>query len=59
MQVPSPFWCPTTLMTPDKSFDFILPSASKPLNFLNSVGLRYEAAEVRNCLKKGNDGVLF
>lgn len=52
MKMPS-FWCPTSLSTPEKNYDFILPTASKPFNFTNSAGLRYEAMEVRQCLKKG------
>ncbi|XP_047105126.1 trans-1,2-dihydrobenzene-1,2-diol dehydrogenase-like [Schistocerca piceifrons] len=47
------FWCPTSLATPEKTCDFILPTASKSFNFVNSAGLRYEAMEVRRCLREG------
>ncbi|XP_047003509.1 trans-1,2-dihydrobenzene-1,2-diol dehydrogenase-like [Schistocerca americana] len=52
IKLPS-FWCPTSLSTPEKNYDFMLPTASKPFNFNNSAGLRYEAMEVRKCLKEG------
>lgn len=33
--------------------DFPLPEPCKPTVFINSVGLCYEAEEVRRCLKEG------
>ncbi|GLH11941.1 Trans-1,2-dihydrobenzene-1,2-diol dehydrogenase [Gryllus bimaculatus] len=51
--VAKPFWCPTKIITPEKTSEFILPSTSLPLNFTNSQGLRYEAMEVRRCLRQG------
>jgi dihydrodiol dehydrogenase / D-xylose 1-dehydrogenase (NADP) len=53
LQILEPFWCPTSIITPEKTQEFILPTASKPFNFNNSAGLRYEAMEVRRCLKQG------
>lgn len=52
IKVIEPFWCPTTITTPEKTKEFILPTASKPFNFTNSAGLRYEAMEVRRCLRQ-------
>ncbi|XP_067001941.1 trans-1,2-dihydrobenzene-1,2-diol dehydrogenase [Anabrus simplex] len=52
-RVPNPFWCPTQVSLPDKTSEFILPTAALPFNFTNSAGLRYEAMEVRRCLKEG------
>ncbi|GFG30314.1 hypothetical protein Cfor_01562 [Coptotermes formosanus] len=53
IKILEPFWCPTSIITPEKTQEFILPTASKPFNFNNSAGLRYEAMEVRRCLKQG------
>lgn len=53
IKILDPFWCPTSIITPEKTQEFILPTASKPFNFNNSAGLRYEAMEVRRCLKQG------
>ena len=36
---------------PQGLLEFPLPSPYIPTNFTNSVGLRYEAMEVRDCLK--------
>ncbi|XP_049837348.1 trans-1,2-dihydrobenzene-1,2-diol dehydrogenase-like isoform X2 [Schistocerca gregaria] len=52
LKIPN-FWCPTRVAAPDKTSDFILPTASKAFNFINSAGLRYEAMEVRRCLREG------
>lgn len=52
-RIANPFWCPTKIVMPEKTSEFILPSASLPFNFTNSAGLRYEAMEVRRCLKLG------
>ncbi|KDR09314.1 trans-1,2-dihydrobenzene-1,2-diol dehydrogenase-like [Zootermopsis nevadensis] len=53
VKILEPFWCPTSITTPEKTKEFILPNAPKPFNFTNSAGLRYEATEVRRCLKQG------
>ena len=53
IKIPAPFWCPTMLETPDGPKEFPLPEPSLPLNYGNSTGLRYEAEEVRRCLKEG------
>lgn len=53
IKVPYNMWCATTIQTDDKTFDFPLPDTILPCNFINSSGLRYQAAEVRKCLKEG------
>ncbi|GIY49183.1 trans-1,2-dihydrobenzene-1,2-diol dehydrogenase [Caerostris darwini] len=53
IKVPKPFWCPTTVITADKTYEFPLPEVIRPCNFVNSSGLRFEAMEVRECIKKG------
>ncbi|XP_069763858.1 LOW QUALITY PROTEIN: trans-1,2-dihydrobenzene-1,2-diol dehydrogenase-like [Narcine bancroftii] len=51
--VPGYMWCPTSLVVNGNVEEFPLPAPSQPLNFTNSLGLRYEAEEVRQCLQKG------
>lgn len=53
LQVLGPMHCPTTLVVNDKETEYPLPDPCLPLNFTNSTGLRYEAEEVRQCLRKG------
>ena len=53
VKIPAPFWCPTKLETPDGTKEYPLPEPALPLNYGNSTGLRYEAEEVRRCLKEG------
>lgn len=53
LKIPDNFWCGTKLITPNKTYEFVLPDTAVPCNFTNSSGLRYEAMEVRECLKKG------
>ncbi|XP_044738134.1 trans-1,2-dihydrobenzene-1,2-diol dehydrogenase-like [Chrysoperla carnea] len=52
IRVPN-FWCPTQLMLPNETKEFPLPKCKHEMNFVNSVGLRYEAAEARECISKG------
>lgn len=47
-------WCATSIETPTGTLDFPLPDTILPCNFENSSGLKYEADEVRKCLKEGN-----
>ncbi|CAD6226814.1 GSCOCG00005926001-RA-CDS [Cotesia congregata] len=47
------FWCPVTAELPSGKIKFDLPKAPHEFNFVNSAGLRYEAAEVRACLQAG------
>jgi dihydrodiol dehydrogenase / D-xylose 1-dehydrogenase (NADP) len=48
------FWCPTGLELPSgEKLDFPLLPTQKEFNYANSVGLAYEAEEVRRCLKEG------
>ncbi|KAM9850701.1 trans-1,2-dihydrobenzene-1,2-diol dehydrogenase-like [Aulostomus maculatus] len=53
IKVPQHIWAPINLEVNGKKMEFPLPEADMPLNFTNSVGLRYEAEEVRQCLLKG------
>ncbi|XP_055947266.1 trans-1,2-dihydrobenzene-1,2-diol dehydrogenase-like isoform X2 [Argiope bruennichi] len=52
IRIPNPFWCPTTVITDENKYEFPLPETINPCNFTNSSGLRFEAMEVRECLKK-------
>ena len=62
--MPHPFWCPTALETPlgvyeggdskGLHMDFLLPHLDLATNYPNSVGLCYEAEEVRQCLLRGD-----
>lgn len=48
------FWCPTTIIDIDgQEKTWKLPEGKWKTNFLNSEGLRYEAMEVRKCIKEG------
>ncbi len=51
--VTSPFWSSQKIITPENEFYFPYPEAKQPFNFNNSIGLRYEAQHVRECLEKG------
>uniref|UniRef100_A0A3B3UPP7 Trans-1,2-dihydrobenzene-1,2-diol dehydrogenase n=2 Tax=Poecilia latipinna TaxID=48699 RepID=A0A3B3UPP7_9TELE len=53
IQVPSPMWCPTSLVVNEKETQYPVPEPHLPLNFTNSTGMCYEAEEVRQCLLKG------
>uniref|UniRef100_A0A3B5LZU3 Dihydrodiol dehydrogenase, tandem duplicate 2 n=1 Tax=Xiphophorus couchianus TaxID=32473 RepID=A0A3B5LZU3_9TELE len=53
IQVPSPMWCPTSLVVNGKETQYPVPEPYLRLNFTNSTGMRYEAEEVRQCLLKG------
>ncbi|XP_017279074.1 trans-1,2-dihydrobenzene-1,2-diol dehydrogenase [Kryptolebias marmoratus] len=53
IHVPSPMWCPTSLVVNGKETQFPVPEPCLPLNFIKSTGMRYEAEEVRECLLKG------
>ena len=47
------FWCPTKCELPSGTFEAPLPEGPCEFNFINSAGLRFEAAEVRACIKAG------
>ena len=52
-QIPS-FWCPPSLIDVDGTEkQWPLPEAKHDFNFINSCGLRYEADEVRKCIRDG------
>uniref|UniRef100_A0A3Q4GTC2 Trans-1,2-dihydrobenzene-1,2-diol dehydrogenase n=1 Tax=Neolamprologus brichardi TaxID=32507 RepID=A0A3Q4GTC2_NEOBR len=53
VRVPTPMWCPTSLVVNEKETEYPVPEPYLPLNFINSTGMRYEAEEVRQCLLKG------
>ncbi len=46
-------WCPTNIILPSGTVESKMPLSNSNFNFQNSSGLSYEAAEVRDCLKKG------
>lgn len=52
IKVPN-FWCPTTIELPSGKMNVSLPETKGKFNFINSVGLSYEANEVRNCILAG------
>lgn len=48
------FWCPLKLTDVDGTVkEDTLPTARHPFNFMNSCGLRYEAEEIRKCIRAG------
>ncbi|XP_018320315.1 trans-1,2-dihydrobenzene-1,2-diol dehydrogenase [Agrilus planipennis] len=47
------FWTPVKLETPNKTFEFDMPKSNAQFFFGNSIGLAFEAEEVRQCIKKG------
>lgn len=57
IKINKPFWSSesytTDVCNEQKTYGFKLPEAEKQTNFPNSVGLRYEAEHVRQCLMKG------
>lgn len=48
-----PFHAPTCVESPAGKVEFQLPPTSVPHNFPNTAGLRYQAEEVRRCLREG------
>lgn len=52
IRVPN-FWCPTKVELPSGIVKTSLPKLKHEINFINSAGLSYEAAEARNCILKG------
>ncbi|XP_011176093.2 trans-1,2-dihydrobenzene-1,2-diol dehydrogenase [Solenopsis invicta] len=47
------FWCPTKVELPTGTVKVSLPKLKHEINFINSAGLSYEAAEARDCILKG------
>lgn len=48
------FWSPLSLIETDGTVkEWPLPKARLDFNFQNSCGLRYEAEEVRKCIRSG------
>ncbi|XP_043847178.1 trans-1,2-dihydrobenzene-1,2-diol dehydrogenase [Dromiciops gliroides] len=54
-QIPSTMWCPTELVWNGKHTKFPLPKVpdKEKFNFINSIGMVYEAQHVRQCLLQG------
>jgi len=52
IKVPN-FWCPTMVELPSGTVKTSLPKLKHEINFINSAGLCYEAAEARDCILKG------
>lgn len=53
-QIPTFWWCSTTITDVDgKEKEWPLPEAKHEFNYPNSCGLRYEADEVRKCIRAG------
>lgn len=53
-QISYPFWSPPKIIVLGEEKVFPLPTVDDKFEFLNSVGLNYEATEVRRCLSQGN-----
>lgn len=53
IKLPDPMWCATTVEVSGKTLNFPLPDTILPCHHINSSGLRYEAMEVRKCIKAG------
>lgn len=47
-------WCPSKIILPRGVVEVELPKSKLKFNLMNSSGLSYEAAEVRECLNRGN-----
>ncbi|XP_068959470.1 trans-1,2-dihydrobenzene-1,2-diol dehydrogenase isoform X2 [Petaurus breviceps papuanus] len=54
-EIPSTMWCPTELVVNGKKTEFPLPKVAdaETFNYLNSIGMVYEAQHVRQCLLQG------
>ncbi|XP_071143929.1 trans-1,2-dihydrobenzene-1,2-diol dehydrogenase-like [Mytilus edulis] len=53
IEVASPFYCPEEVTLPSGIFRNELPHGFCPFIWINASGLRYEADEVRRCIKNG------
>uniref|UniRef100_A0A1B6CSQ0 Trans-1,2-dihydrobenzene-1,2-diol dehydrogenase n=2 Tax=Clastoptera arizonana TaxID=38151 RepID=A0A1B6CSQ0_9HEMI len=53
IEISRPMWSPTKIIVNGEEKVFPLPKVEGEFNFVNSVGLNYEAAEVRRCLLEG------
>jgi len=53
IKILAPMWCSESVEVNGKRHDFPMPPTVLDCNFTNSSGLRYEAQEVRRCLKEG------
>ncbi|KAK9880771.1 hypothetical protein WA026_013092 [Henosepilachna vigintioctopunctata] len=47
------FWCPSELITSNKTYNFDIPQSEVKFKYLYSGGLLYEADEVKQCLEEG------
>ncbi|CAM5173577.1 unnamed protein product [Eretmochelys imbricata] len=53
IELPAPWYAPTTMIVNHQRHECPLPPAPQPLNFSNGTGMRYEAQHVRECLLRG------
>ncbi|XP_030400878.1 uncharacterized protein LOC115641688 [Gopherus evgoodei] len=53
IELPAPWYAPTTLIVNNQRHECPLPPPAQPLNFSNGTGMRYEAQHVRQCLLQG------
>jgi dihydrodiol dehydrogenase / D-xylose 1-dehydrogenase (NADP) len=57
IEIGHPFWCPLTLTTPTKTYEYDLPKTPEPTIFRNSAGLIYEIQAVRQAILEGKSQV--
>lgn len=53
IRIPAKFWCPLTLETPNKIYQYQLPETSEPTYFENSAGFAFEINRIREALIEG------
>ncbi|KAI1294788.1 Trans-1,2-dihydrobenzene-1,2-diol dehydrogenase [Halotydeus destructor] len=53
MVLKKPFWCTEAVVVNGVQHDFPYGDGRVPFNYLNSLGLRYQADDVRKCLNQG------
>jgi len=53
IRIPNHMYAAIEIQTPNKTYKFPLPQPTIPSNYPNSTGLKYEAFEVRKCIKNG------
>ncbi|XP_034254346.1 trans-1,2-dihydrobenzene-1,2-diol dehydrogenase-like [Thrips palmi] len=53
IKIVDPFWCPTKVVSGNETKEFPLPPGAHPYFNRNSSGLRFEADEVKRCIRQG------
>lgn len=53
IRIIDPFWCPTKVVCGNVTKEFPLPPGAHPYFNRNSSGFRYEANEVKRCIRQG------